>query len=354
MGMGGMGGGIRGTHSTPQARIAAGVLFPWAFFLLLGLPFKIMSTYIAAVWVVWACFSVFTHSLARRIILRYSAPPPSYLLSPEFFYSLSLIPMLFAWAQTCRYLYTILLPLLGKTGTVVPTDPIVGAITGLLASSPASIILAHELDRPVLTQRARRACFIGMGVTLVYATLYMRPYSAAHPKRLWVQHVERDLSLVPDLSSQQNVRDCGMWVSAFDQLGECYMQFPWYFPVSEVLRESYYIAAECPKVGAARLSLKLHSVPVSSGVHTGTGAGTGAVPDPVSSGPVSIPHPLVPSMVNPKGEGLGSDLRLLEVTVRGPSHMHLVLRDGDGGGRLLRWYIDSRSDLKRRHRGGEG
>jgi hypothetical protein len=97
--------------------------------------------------------------------------------------------------------------------------------------------------------------------------------------------------------------------------GDCYLQFPWYFPVSEVLRDAAYVPTECPEGVAAghRLQLGLSSVPVPS---AGAAAGVSAIDG-----------------VDP------SDMRLVRIVMRGPSHMHLVIRDNAQGKRLLRWAI---------------
>lgn len=364
-----------GVLNSPYIRIISGLLFPWLTGLLVGIYFGVMSVYACCLWIVSTLFAVAVFTVVRFYTLRFSQPPTRFLYSPEFFYVLAFLPMLFQWVQIARLFLTMTVPLLGKSGTTVPTDPAIAALIGILVSGPAPLLLAHELDRPVITKRTTKMCAVGMGTILLVATFYLQPYSAHRPKRLWIQHLHRTVhhysehdiahGLNPLISSPGSViggvassvsgviapvkakatlkEDCGVWISAFDEQGmtplqslgvsrldgrhkastqcnvwngDCYLQFPWYFSVSEVLRDSHYIPTACPSdiLPAQQLKLLLSST---------------AVPPPAAAIAVGK-H--------------SADLRLVKISLHGPSHMHLILRDNSQGQRIVKWCIASHAD----------
>lgn len=332
--------------NTPEIRLIAGLLWPWLSLLVLGVLFQVMSVYACCLWIGTATVSIGVHSVIKYYVLRHSQPPARYLCSAECFYLLSMAPMLLLWAQVIRLFLVMTVPLLGKSGTVVPSDPAVGALIALLLSGPASLVLAHELTRPVISKQQLRNWLATIAAILLFALVFLRPYSADRPKRLWIQHVKRTLITHPatapalhqpgDSGVSSSTTECGLWVLGFDEQGmtpleslgvsrldgrhkgtaacsvwdgDCYLQLPWYFSVSEALRDWHFIPAECPEGIAPREELKLtlssaHLPPSSEGA---------------SGGKVK--------------------LRVVKVQLRGPSHMHLVLRDGAQGARLRRWYI---------------
>jgi hypothetical protein len=201
---------------------------------------------------------------------------------------------------------------------------------------------------------------MGIVAVLVFAMVFLRSYSVERPKRLWIHHLHRtfvtressaarssahtgaDALTSAVTSAPTNVHtDCGIWVLGFDEQGltplhslgvsrldgrhksaadctiwdgDCYLKFPWYFSVSEVLRDSYYIPGECPEgiAPAEELKLSLSSVPVTAAV-----AGAAAE---------------------------GGDMRLVKVTMRGPTHMHLILKDDAQPSRITRWYIPTHAE----------
>lgn len=100
--------------------------------------------------------------------------------------------------------------------------------------------------------------------------------------------------------------------------GDCYLRFPWYFPVSEVLRQNVFIPAPCYSSSDVRgqdLQLIMSTAPF-----TGAGGDDAAVSSSV-------------------GGGVGKKLRMVRIVLYGPSHMNLIIRDNSGGSRVKRWSL---------------
>mgnify|MGYP005993316621 CR=1 FL=1 len=447
---------IRGNMSmtvlnTPYIRILAGLIFPWLIFLIIGIYFQLMSVYACCLWIISVTMSIIIYNFIKLYIINYSTPPNWYLYSAECIYILSYIPMLLQWAEISRLFLTMTIPLLGKSGTVVPTDPALGALIALLISAPASFIFAHEISRPIIYKSTLKKCIIGIVVILVLCTVGLRPYSAQHPKRLWIQHIQRSFikryqystvginqntiggrvrlgigiaDMVDTGSAESRVRlgigiadmvdtgsaesrvttasgiatidtfrdgdkyipgrttpstynnnvyipnsiitnsinsfypsttaiamgtetttDCGLWILGFDEQGlapleklgitrldgryshtcnvwdgDCYLKFPWYFSVSEVLRNNYYIPTACPVGMKSAELLKIHlynhilSQPVINNIQS------------MATSDHALYH-----------------LRLVRISLQGPAHMHMILRDNALQQRIVRWYIPSTS-----------
>ena len=456
---------IRGNMSitvlnTPYIRILAGLIFPWLIFLIIGIYFQLMSVYACCLWIISVTMSIIIYNFIKLYIINYSTPPNWYLYSAECIYILCYIPMLLQWAEISRLFLTMTIPLLGKSGTVVPTDPALGALIALLISAPASFIFAYEISRPIISKSTLKKCIIGIVVILVLCTVGLRPYSAQHPKRLWIQHIQRsfikrsqystvginhpnfdtmmreaisfgesstvdtgdssslphisfgesstvdtgDSSSLPHISfgessttndattidtfrdgdkyipgrttpstynnnvympnsiitnsinsfypsttaiaiETETNTDCGLWVLGFDEQGlapleklgiprldgryshtcnvwdgDCYLKFPWYFSVSEVLRNNYYIPTACPVGMKSAELLKVHL----------------------------YNHILSQQVINNIQSMATSDyalyhLRLVRISLQGPAHMHMILKDNALQQRIVRWYIPSTS-----------
>lgn len=98
--------------------------------------------------------------------------------------------------------------------------------------------------------------------------------------------------------------------------GDCYLRFPWYFPVSEVLRQNMFIPTPCYSSDDVRgqdLQLILSSAPF-----------TGTDDDAAVSSATTM-------------GSVGRKLRMVRVVLYGPSHMNLIIRDNSSGTRLKRW-----------------
>lgn len=255
-----------------------------------------------------------------------------------------------------RNLLALLIPMFGKTGSVLNTDAVLGAVMGLLVSGMFRLPLLHSSvlfpDRAV----SRRLEMCGLVIkasaalivcVLVYSVFVGEAYSSERPKRLWIQHLDRDLTGLRRGAG----RDSGLWITGFDEsglaplkehiagldngqramylrgeglltsdlvspdkhngviceVGDCYTYWPHYFPVAEALRDSVYVPDVVPVFAGRREdeSDKRFSLHVASAAVSDGAAATG--------------------------------VRRVLVTMTGPSHMTLIINDRARGTRLLQW-----------------
>ena len=197
-------------------------------------------------------------------------------------------------------------------------------------------------------------------LVLTYSALFLSPYSTTVPKRLWVQHVERTIE---SLDGTRHY-DHGLWISAMDKQGllplqqagisqaldsknlkaascdrfngDCYMKFPWYFPVADGIRDSMYIpTAEPPRPLSPTFQFSLSSKPRL--MHSQS-EDTQIQSQSQKQTPSQI-QAQIQAQTQAKTR-TQTQTRLLHVHLQGPSHMTLVLRDGAQGRRVLAWNLD--------------
>ena len=192
---------------------------------------------------------------------------------------------LVVWIQIAHTLLGVAVPLLGRVGSRVPLDAAVGALVGILAG------LIRTLTPPWPRRPNKRVCFSVLAGLLV-AACAAPAFTAARPKRLALQHVSRDLEIS---------RDSGLWVIPLDgsrlrglgrALGRatpvacdkarpsCYLEFPWFFPFADIVRGDVWLDAPPPDLAGDK--------------------------------PASL--------------ALARNGDEVDVSVEGPSHMHVVLR----------------------------
>ena len=192
---------------------------------------------------------------------------------------------LVVWIQIAHTLLGVAVPLLGRVGSRVPLDAAVGALVGILAG------LIRTLTPPWPRPPNKRVCFSVLAGLLV-AACAAPAFTAARPKRLALQHVSRDLEIS---------RDSGLWVIPLDgsrlrglgrALGRatpvacdktrpaCYLEFPWFFPFADIVRGDVWLDAPPPDLAGDK--------------------------------PASL--------------ALARNGDEVDVSVEGPSHMHVVLR----------------------------
>lgn len=281
-----------------------------------------------------------------------------YLYSPEFYYVIVVSPMILLWVQTIHLTFTMLIPLLGKSGTTTPGDPLLGLLFGLLIALPSGCVLINDIQRPIARSTVQ-SCLSALLVGFIIVNMVFRSsYSDLRPKRLWIQHVERhtvihdgsDNLFAEPTPTDKSLVDYGLWVNAFDSNGmapllslpaldvesrntqcsnangDCYFDFPWYFPVAEALKDSVYLpTTDRPAIpDDQRLKMKVTAQPLSS----------------------DLCHRLqcerrLQSLVV-ENEHL---YRVISVTITGPSHMNLVVRDHAQGKRIPYWKINGGSAL---------
>jgi hypothetical protein len=284
--------------------------------------------------------------------------------------SLVMLPAAALWFYQLIEGMDLVIPLLGKTGSVLIGDILVGALYGIGVGSLLRLPVLDPLLAPAVRAYVRHGrnqvrwlvVYPLMAVivaTLAYSVLSTSPYSAARPKRLWVHHLERDLSGL----GRGEGKDSGLWIVGFDSLGlgplsaapqipprldghhrtasfrgtwfpdpaeassrpgvtehrqgfncgkmngECYLYWPYFFPVAEVLADAYYIPA---------------APPLSSGN-----------PDDEANKPL---------VVQSESSAVIDGKRIVKISVSGPGHLNLVLRDDKSGERVLRWGMIQSTD----------
>eukprot|EP01038_Epipyxis_sp_PR26KG_P015930 gene15930-21611_t len=268
-----------------------------------------------------------------------------------------------------------MLPLFGKTGTIVPPDPALGAILGLLLGMPISTIFTNEFhssnnNNNRLTNKKRFGVVIII-ITTVCCMFGLNSYSVDRPKRLWVQHILRDMhssmneytidreeeiniisishnhSVIHDHNNnhtlphmhahvhaqghKDHLNDHGLWISGFDGLGlspirdaiqnyptfslknnhikkhhgecnkyngECYLHYPWYHPVAEVIADNMFIPTVASPTIPSEKRLRLWANYIDTTYDNN-------------------------SVISHHNEGI----RLVELHVKGPCHMNIILQD---------------------------
>jgi hypothetical protein len=267
-------------------------------------------------------------------------------------YMVCVMPCTIAWCSLLNVTLSMLIPLVGKSGTVVPGDIIVGAVIGALVALPAGSLMAnHVFSKMTKVTVKAFACFIA--AILFYTILFNNvAYSVARPKRLWLQHVDRVIEK-NDKGMITTTHDHGIWVSAFDGQGlnplvdlhhsqikhkhrekascnvgdgDCFMSFPWYFPVPDSIRDSMYIPTQSPPVPiepTSRLQLILTSTAISRDMTL----------DKVQKQNVG------------GDSGDAGEYRFIDVAVVGPTHMALVIRDHAAGSRIVGWDLSNMNDI---------
>lgn len=352
------------SHSSSEISVMAAVGM-WLCLFLPCLAFGIYSAYMFGLWIVSLAVAYMmskwfntrsrndTLSASVAFVMQFltklgvdvkHAPILHYLR--QHMYELCCCPVLCLWINLLHTVLKILVPLLGKTGTVTPADPVLGALIGLLVSLPAGGLLAYVIRKPMDGTVVRRMCGVVLCIFLV-SSVCMSSYSSERPKRLWIQHVWRDITL----SDGSVHNDHGLWVNAFDsrglspfrsffseantqdavvemqgnvldgrfrdqtvcnyENGECYFSFPWYFPVADILRESVYVPTTHPPLISKTQKMRLNTVSTS----------------------ISLPTYTLSRL----GLSKNTDLRIVTISLTGPSHMAIVIDDKHRGTRIVQW-----------------
>jgi hypothetical protein len=135
--------------------------------------------------------------------------------------------------QNARNVLTLAVPMMGKIGTVVPSDPIIAALISVFVASlgcfPLVGVTLTDIVSPVYEAKGyfqsdrestkiegaipSKFLFLVSLLTLG-ACVSMKPYSTERPKRLWIQHIQRSFK-----GSGKTISDAGVWINGFDGLG---------------------------------------------------------------------------------------------------------------------------------------
>jgi hypothetical protein len=364
-------------HSSPIMRMIGCIMS----YLTLAVPLILLQLNSAFIFCLWSLAMscsmwvyYFGKGLESRLILFFLSSPkqldsclqqvppisplPSFLTA-EFMYSLSLIPMMLVYHRMGHTLLEVLIPLLGKSGTVVPADLVVSLVLALLLSTYLGLLTVHEVKTKVSNSRLWKVillivfshwCVANWGIS----------YGIHHPKRLWIYNVERRYQYksgspspkIPNLGisdfprehkittkngkTYESVGDRGLYVLGFDTQGlkpiepfitdfandnalgnhpfqvyqnlarcnvdngECYRLFPWYFPVADALRDAVYIPISAPQNISNSQNFEM--------------------------------------LINE--HNIDDGKRILEIELLGPSHINLVLQETFPGKQVSRWYLN--------------
>jgi len=237
---------------------AAGTMF-WMLLLAVGTAARLASSYL---FLAWVAFPVAAR-LAAEMLWPGSATPGGGKRGKStirMLFELVLgqtLPLVLTF--TCIFpIFEIFLPLMGRCGTDVPADAVIGALVGLssfiiLASARGHLHGCHLAPLlPVKTVLALVLCAIMLAPLTP-------PYSVLRPKRLYVQHTVR---LVHSLQGGTPHHDSGLWINTLDGndlrtvaahlplLADAehqvlqdgvYGGFPWLYPVKMAVSRSLYI-----------------------------------------------------------------------------------------------------------------
>lgn len=317
----------RSAHTSFDIRILSSLLF-WTALLLLCMACSIGSGFLGAMWVMAIIVAYF----ARYYTLNMRTSPFQLnkvlgLYAYEFCFALAIC----MWWNLLHTLLQIVLPLLGRVGTVVPGDFVVGAIVSLIVILPVGTLLADTVCHPPSMLDIRNFLFAMVPLLLIFA-IATDSYSATRPKRMWIHHVQRDRT---GADGSPHV-DHGIFMTAMDgrgmypflpglgssrvdvppQLnennrrvnycsnsnGDCYFEFPWLYPVADAMRDSFYIPTQKP--------------------------------------PAFPEKSKVVMTLSSQAEALPGQYRYITILLTGPAKMNLIVRDNARGNRIVGWDIN--------------
>ncbi|CAM9176486.1 unnamed protein product, partial [Ectocarpus fasciculatus] len=138
--------------------------------------------------------------------------------------TLFLIPPSLCWLYQLTDALELIVPLMGKTGSGLNGDILLALVYSWMIASYLKTPILNWKQIPAVNEfikadnsRARKIFMypIGLVVTSIffYFLFVSAPYSVSRPKRLWVHHVDRDLT------GRGEGKDSGLWVVGFDALG---------------------------------------------------------------------------------------------------------------------------------------
>lgn len=355
-----------GVHEEAAMQVS-GLLF-WTIQLAVTSVVGHRGSYLPLVWAVCGSAAVMVRTVLQAGLQLRGAKAGRQvgeLLLVETLSSLALLPAVLCWFYQLTDGLELVVPLMGKTGQAVSGELLLALLYGWLIGSylkmsimnPFQFTPVNSFIKSNSAQMRKLVVYPLVGFMLClfcYSSLVRSSYSESRPKRLWVHHLERDLT------GRGEGTDMGLWIVGFDAQGlspisaadsakrldgryrtssfrgswlsgdvkstdlvswpgtdehrkgfncgflngECYLYWPYYFPVAEVLRDAFYIPTKGPvfKSGSADESSKIFTMTA-------------------------------------KTNELNNGIRIIEIFMSGPSHLTLVLRDNHRGNRILRWGV---------------
>eukprot|EP00298_Acanthocystis_sp_HF-20_P009627 c18414_g1_i2.p1 GENE.c18414_g1_i2~~c18414_g1_i2.p1 ORF type:complete len:955 (+),score=351.01 c18414_g1_i2:74-2938(+) len=185
---------------------------------------------------------------------------------------LCIVPGLVLSIQTILLTFGFFFPLMGRSGTIVPPELIVGPFVSILVSLSLLVPLSvfHAFDKK---QRSRFLKITGFITFLLFLILMSRfPYDNEHPKRLFAQHISRQWFDSKNIENSKEIitkEETGVLFFPFDYLSmkpildtnnlslfkekkniyeeyqkECeglMCSLPFYFPLDFIINKYWYV-----------------------------------------------------------------------------------------------------------------
>jgi hypothetical protein len=249
-----------------EALFEASLCF-WTAGLMALMYFKVISSYLCAVWV----FFPLLGQLICHLLAKFNT------LSSWAYVTISLCALAFPVAHSALLLTLALqffIPLMGRSGTTAPSDLIVGVMFSLALIVLLSYTFRFFCFLPIrhVTQ-LRKLLVVSSCCVIAYASM-CNPYSDMTPKRLWVQHIQREVT--SSETGEVQLFDSGLWVNGVDFRGvssiksalrstswkdirysppqpipgieDVYGSLPWFLPLKDHVpsTKSLYLPAEPP------------------------------------------------------------------------------------------------------------
>ncbi|DBA04872.1 TPA: hypothetical protein N0F65_006874 [Lagenidium giganteum] len=240
----------------------------WVIGLVLLLAIQAISSYVMALWIAFPLVGqMLCHSLQRMHLLSSSSYIVISLASVA-------IPVLHS-AFILAIAFTFSIPLMGRSGTVVPPDVVVALAFWFSAMVMLSYSSRFFCFMPLQRIRQLRNAMLVITLNVLVVASLRNPYSDDCPMRVWIQHVERRVVL-PDGQVQS---DSGLWLNGIDfrrlspikpflantqwrnlatlpapepllKTNDIYAHMPYVLPIRDLLPEQYswYLPCAAPQV----------------------------------------------------------------------------------------------------------
>ncbi|POM58399.1 Endoplasmic reticulum metallopeptidase [Phytophthora palmivora] len=249
----------------------------WMGALAICMQLGLISSYVLAVWVFFPLMGQALFKLLQRF----------HMFSSSMYIYISLGAMIIPVIHTmCCFAIALMffIPLLGRSGPVVPPDVVLSLLMCIILLIMVSYSGRVFCFLPAKQLKlVRNICVVITVVSTAYASI-RNPYSDVCPKRIMLQHVQREVVLpTGDIET-----DSGLWVNSLDFRGpdpikshlvntqwkdarmhvaprelyeqaEVYGHMPWSLPVKHMLPEdkSWYLPAAAPAIPSDAHKAKL-------------------------------------------------------------------------------------------------
>ncbi|OWZ00919.1 Endoplasmic reticulum metallopeptidase [Phytophthora megakarya] len=216
----------------------------WMAVLGICMRLGLISSYVLAVWI----FFPLVGQVLCKLLQRFR------LFSSSMYIYISLGAMIIPVIHTmCCFAIALMffIPLLGRSGPVVPPDLVLSLLMCIILLIMVSYSGRVFCFLPVNKLKSvRNMCIIVTAVSVAYASV-RNPYSDACPKRIMLQHVQREVVL----STGDVQTDSGLWINSLDFRGpdpiKSYLaKTQWKDALKHMLPEdkSWYLSAAEPAI----------------------------------------------------------------------------------------------------------